>query len=151
MWRFRSTVALGVLAASLIFGVVAVYAGWQWNAQLDVEGTEVRTAWTVVDDPKGEYNYFTKIKFKHPKEAEVEVLKQAKTEKVVLKPTGSLECGRHGIEAKVIYKVKALDGAVGSEVLVTVTAGDRVLGQETGAVGKRIKVNVTVPGSCSGD
>ena len=151
MWRFRSIVALGVLAGTLIFGAVVVYAGWQWNALLDVEGVDVRTAWTVVDDPEGDTNYHTNIKFKHPNEAEVEVEEQAGAETVILKPSKKLECGPDGIEARVEYKVTALEGAAGSEVEVTVTADGEVVGQETGKVGKRINVDVLIPGNCSGD
>ena len=128
-----------------------MYAGWQWNAALDVEGTEVRTAWTVVDDPRGDTNYHTDIKFKHPKRANVEVLEKARTEAVTLKPTGSLECGPDGIEAKIEYKVTALSGAVGGEVEVTVTADDEVVGQKSGNLNAYIKVDVLIPGSCSGD
>ncbi|MCH8086517.1 MAG: hypothetical protein IIC81_01555 [Chloroflexi bacterium] len=50
MWRIRALVLMGVLVGMLIFGAVGVYAGWYWNSQTDVEGTSLRTIWTVVGD-----------------------------------------------------------------------------------------------------
>lgn len=84
MWRVRLSVALSVAMAMMIFGAAVAYGWWWWNAHIDVEGVDVRTVWTVVDDEEGADNYFTSIGVLLPLEAQAEVIEQAKNEEVHL-------------------------------------------------------------------
>ena len=150
MWKIRSLVVLVVLVGVLVFGAVVAHGGWWWNTSIDVEGVEVRTFWTVEDDPDGATNYHTKIRIDLPKVASAEVVEKADTESVKLKAKHGLGCLSEGIEAKVTYKVKPQDGAIGKDVKVWVTADDQLLGEKTGKVGKKIKLDVFIPATCSG-
>ena len=82
MWRFKSGIALGVMVGVLIFGATIAYGSWWWNSHIDVEGVDVRTIWTVTDDPEGENNYHTDIVVRLPVNAEAEIKSQAETETV---------------------------------------------------------------------
>ena len=151
MWRVRLSVALSVAVSVMIFGAAVAYGWWWWNAQIDVEGVDVRTVWTVVDDEHGADNYFTTIGVLLPLEAQAEVIEQAKNEEVHLQGTNELECGIGGIEAVVGYVVEPLDGAIGTKVAVKVTADGETVGHGTGKVGEPIVVEpITIPGTCSG-
>ena len=45
MSRFKLLVmTVGVLGV-ILFGAVVAHAGWGWNAEIDVEGVEIRTQW----------------------------------------------------------------------------------------------------------
>ena len=150
MWKLKATVIAGVLIGAAIFGATVAYGSWWWNAQIDVEGVDVRTIWTVVDDPEGSENYHAKIQVRLPRGAKAELVSQAKTETVVFARGRSLKCTDDGIQAKVKYKVKPLEGAEGKHVDVTVTADGEVVGHNTGKVNRTVKVKVLIPGSCSG-
>ena len=102
---------LGCGSGALIFGLNAAYGIWWWNASIDVEDMDVRTAWTVTDDPLGEESYETRIKLFVPREADAEILAVADNERVVIKHTRRLECTDDGIEAQVQYQVRPQDGA----------------------------------------
>ena len=73
MWRTRTSVVLGVFAVTLIIGAAVAYAGWYWNASIDVEGVDVRTQWTVAGDPEGAKNYGADIHVDLPPPAEASV------------------------------------------------------------------------------
>ncbi len=152
MWRFKSMAVSGVILGALILGATIAHGGWSWNAAIDVEGAEVRTAWTVVDDPNGEYNYFTKITLKLPLGAESTIIEQSNTETVVESVGGNLECTADGIEARVAYNVKSQPGAVGTEVEVWVTADGQELTRRTHVVDDRFRTEkFLIPGvTCSG-
>ena len=53
MLRLRSTVVMVVVAATLLFGALVAEAGWGWwrNAEVDVDGTQLRTVWRVEGRP----------------------------------------------------------------------------------------------------
>ena len=73
----RRTTLLAALVAILIvmaLGTGAAQAGWgwYWNAEINLEGTSLRTAWTVVDGD--ENDYFAKIRVKVPRGADAEVI-----------------------------------------------------------------------------
>lgn len=145
MWRFRVLAGLGVLTGILIFGAVIVHAGWYWNAEIDVEGIDVRTIWTVVDDEEGAKSYHAAIVVGLPEHADAKVVSEAETETVHLVYTEHLACTPTGIESVVGYRVVPLHGAVGELVEVTVTADGVVVGHDTGHVGEAIKLRVLIP------
>ena len=148
MWRIRSLFVFAVLAAVLLVGTVVVQAGWGWwwNAQFDVEGVEVHTAWTVDGDGS---NYWAQIKFWAPKGADVIVINESDNETVVTPEAGlGLECTADGVAAKVEYRVKATsDSATGETayVWVTVVGVPEPVGEGSGLVGDRFTVDVFIP------
>jgi len=148
MRRLRLMAVLGVVAAVLLLGTTVAQAGWGWwwNASLDVEGTEVHTEWTVVDDADGS-NYGAQIKVWSPKEASVVVLDSASNETVVT-PEGNqgYVCRSEGVEVRVEYLVNGVsDTAVGHQVEVRVVADGLVVAERTGEVGTRLSVEVLIP------
>lgn len=148
MWRVRSLVVLTVVAAVLLLGTAVAYAGWGWwwNATIDVEGVEVHTAWAVVDDPGGAYNYSTRINMALPKGAQASVIDYADNETVRLTSSGRLECHSDGVEAMVTYKVKPVDDAVGEQVEVAVVTDEgTTIGEGSGEVGKMLRLRVFIP------
>ena len=151
MWRLRSIVALAVLVGMFIFGVAIAYGGWSWNALIDVEGVDVRTQWTVVDDPEGAHNYGADIKVILPEEAHAEIIEVAENEKVTLIKTDELECANTGIETIVVLKVLPKAGAIGTTAMLTVKADGEVLAEKTGPVGSWITQMVVIPATCSGN
>ena len=126
MWKFRSVIVFGVLVAVLVAGASVAYGKWWWNAELDVEGTSVKTQWRVVGDPRGAENYDAEIEFSVPPGANVEVLSQTPNETVEVRTSSILDCRRRGMEAVVTYDIEAGDDARGSHVRVSVIADDRV-------------------------
>ena len=153
MWRFRSVAILGTLAGVLIFGAVVAHGGWSWNAQLAVEGMDVRTSWTVLDDPDGASAYFTDIKVSLPPQAVAAVVAYSANETVQLGQRASLACLPNGIEAVFEFQVRPLAGADGKTVAVTVTANGVVVGQDSGVLNQNIvmlPVNTVIPATCSG-
>ena len=120
MWRFRSMAVFGVLVGALIFGAAVAYGSWWWNAQIDVEGVDVRTVWSVTDDPEGAENYHAYIGVALPHNSKAEVIEHTKNETVRLHWTDELQCTSEGIQAKVAYFVVPLKGAVGHTVGVRV-------------------------------
>ncbi len=149
MWRLRSVVALAVLVGMMIFGLAVAYGGWSWNAQLDVEGVDVRTQWTVVDDPDGAGNYVAHINVKLASGAHAEIIQTADNERVTLEASKRLKCSDKGIQAVVKLKVLPKDGAIGSTAMLTIKADGKVLEEKTGRVGKWISQKVVIPAHCS--
>ncbi len=150
MWRLRTLVILGTLVAALVVGATVAYGSWWWNAHLDVEGVEVRTAWTVPDDPEGANNYGAVILVRLPMGANAEIIEVADNEIVTIQHTPALSCYPNGIEAKVTYVVQGNDAATGSYAEVWVTGDGHLLGSNQGPLGTPIKVRVIIPGTCSG-
>ncbi len=99
MWRFKALALTAVVLVTILVGTVVVYAGWHWNAQIDVEGTDVRTQWTVDngEDSDAADDYSAQIHVQLPKEAEASVVATAANESVVLNNTGGLNCSADGI------------------------------------------------------
>ncbi|MBI4282543.1 MAG: hypothetical protein HY672_03535 [Chloroflexi bacterium] len=150
MGRIRSLTVLGVLAGMLLFGAVAVQAGWYWNARVDVEGTTVRTIWSVVGDNDGSSSYTAAIGILLPEGAQATLLSKADQETVTIGTDPSLECASEEVEGVVTYNVTPLAGAVGRMVRVTVKADGVSVGQGIGELGEDIRVDVSIPvGSAS--
>lgn len=153
MWRFKALALTAVVLVTILVGTVVVYAGWDWNAQIDVEGTDVRTQWTVNGgEPAGSADdYSALIHVQLPKEAAVSVIAVADSESLILNQTGGLNCSEDGIEGRVKINVSTQDGDADGVVTLTVTANGNVVGQASGPVSSNISVNVTIPGDCSGN
>ena len=150
MRRIKFLGVLGVVLGLAIFGAVAVYASWWWNAQIDVESVDVRTVWQVVDDPDGSFNYHANIRFRHPEDARARIVHTARTETVHLSDSERLRCLDSGIQVQARYDVAPLDGAIGHRVRVTLTADGVAIARGSGSVGESIRVRGLIPGaSCS--
>ena len=135
----------------LIFGALSVLGSWWWNASIDVEGVDVRTRWTVVDDEEGADQYHALIGVGVPQEARAEIVTQAENEKVRLVHTSHLDCAGRGIETLVVYRVSPLEGAIGTQVEVEVTADRDVIGRGSGGLDQYIRVRTLIPhATCSG-
>ena len=44
MWQMKATAVTVLVLGSLMFGAVVAYAGWSWNAKVDIGGTKVSTS-----------------------------------------------------------------------------------------------------------
>jgi hypothetical protein len=127
-------------------GAAQAYWGWYWNAEIDVEGTSLRTAWTVVGGDSDDY--FTDIRVSVPRGAEAEVIEFAGSfEHVSIRSRGSLSCDSRSVEALVTFKVSATDKDADENAWVEVelTANGKSIGTADGRVGKRITVRTDVP------
>ena len=143
MWRIRALVLLGVLVGMLIFGAVGVYAGWYWNSQTDVEGTSLRTIWTVEGDEDGSQNYHADINIALPEGAQIGSPVVALTETLTFSTDSELECDDDGLEAVVTFNV--IDDGPGKKVRVTITADGKNIGRDIGNLGEEIVVKVDIP------
>ena len=152
MCRFKTLIVSGAVIAAMLLGAVVAYAaGWSWNAQLNVEGVDVRTDWTVVNDQTGESydsesgKFHAAITASFPKGAQAEVLVMADAETVHLKHVGSLECDSDGVEAEFSYKVTALDTVSANKVVATIFVNGQELGQVTGRIHERLNLQINIP------
>ena len=115
MRYIRSLIAVAAVAVLLLVAAGVALAmddwGWWWNAQVDVEGTVVKTEWTVDEgfplDAADDYK--AKITITLPEGADAEILSQAYNETVILKSDDDLECTTDGVEAKFKFKVTPLE------------------------------------------
>jgi len=153
MRRIKLLAALFPIVAVLGIGSGAAqaYWGWYWNAEIDVEGTSLRTAWSVVGGDSDDY--FTDIRVSVPRRADVEVLEFAEGyESVSISSCGSLSCDSNSVEAFVTFKVSATDKDADENAWVEVelTANGESIGTADGRVGKRITVRTDVPASHPG-
>jgi len=147
----RRTTLLATFAAILIVmamgaGAAQAYWGWYWNAEINLEGTSLRTAWTVVDGD--ESDYFTDIRVSVPRKADADVVEFAEGhERVKISSGRRLSCDADSVDAIVTFKVKADDKRVDRKgrVEVEITADGQVIGTADGRVGKKISVRVEVP------
>ena len=143
MWRIRALVLMGVLAGMLIFGAVGVYAGWYWNSQTDVEGTSLRTIWTVVGDEDGSEDYHAAINIALPEGAQIGSSIVASTETVTFSSDSELDCDYDGLEAVMTFNV--IGDGPGKKVKVTITADGKLIGVDIGDLGENIAVSVVIP------
>ncbi|MBF8267142.1 MAG: hypothetical protein HW388_650 [Dehalococcoidia bacterium] len=145
MWRIRSLAVLGVLVGMLLFGATVAYAGWYWNARVNVEGTTVRTIWSVAGDNDGSNNYAAAIGILLPEGAQATLISKVDQETVTIGTDPSLECDSEEIEGVVTYNVTPLTKEVGRMVRVTVKADGVSIGQGVGRLGEDIRVDVSIP------
>ncbi|PKB71342.1 MAG: hypothetical protein BZY87_05665 [SAR202 cluster bacterium Io17-Chloro-G6] len=148
MWRMKVTAVSVVVLGALLFGAVVAYAGWGWNAKVDIEGTKVSTSWSV-DDVSGAKGYHADIKVAVPSGTDVNVIKTAPTENVDVVEGGS--CSDGVVTAVVTYVVSSVGGN-GTDVSVSVDRvghGSEHYGHDSGSLGDSLSVNVSVDGECN--
>ncbi|MBI2871911.1 MAG: hypothetical protein HYY00_01830 [Chloroflexi bacterium] len=133
------------MVATLLVTTSVALGDWVWNAQLNVEGADVHTVWSV-DDPDGANNYRANIQFSYPKGADVTLVGQlTDKEKVVLLATDKLVRTADGVQVQASYRVAALNGATGKTVTVTLVADGVALASAQGGLGQSIVVSGVVP------
>ena len=115
MWRMKVTAVSLVVLGALIFGSVVAYAGWGWNAEVNIGGSGIHTYWTVENDEDGSTDYRARITVTIPKEADASIVEVApnRIEKVRILHSGDLECTPEGIMVNVVYKVTHKGGSGG--------------------------------------
>lgn len=143
----RKLYTLGLLAglAMWLFIIPAAAGGWFWNAQLDVEGTEVHLVWSV-DDPDGANNYRANNGFSYPRGIDVTVVALlTENEKVYLTPSKKLATTDGGIEVQARFHIVSLNGANDKTVSVAITAGGQQIASAQGSVGDVLVLSGVVP------
>ena len=148
MWRMKVITVTVVVLGALMFGAMVAYAGWGWNAKVDIEGTKVSMSWAVTDDVSGAADYHAKITLTVPSGTDVNVIKVSPTEDVFVLPGGS--CSGGMISGMVTYVVTSEvgDGSAVSVSVDQVGRGKTHYGHADGAVGDEISVDVNFPGNC---
>ena len=139
----RSLTITTVMAVLALLMVQAVQAAWFWNAELDVEGTEVHAAWSVTDDDAQD-DYRALIVVRYPKGSDVSVVSQlTEDENVVLIPSRRLKQTNAGVEIEATFLVIPTRGADGRDVQVSILApGQSAIG--LGKVLRQITVSAVV-------
>ena len=135
-----------VVFALLVLGAGIAHAGWYWNAEIDVEGTILRTAWTV--DGADADDYFAKISIWLPKGAEAELVDYAEgRERVKIYEHRRLSCNADSIDGVVTYNVRpdGRDADRQARVEVTLLADGVRIGGGTGRIGQAITVQIDIP------
>jgi hypothetical protein len=154
MRRLNRTVLFSAIAGMLVlFMVQAVQAGWFWNAQLDVAGTDTRLVWQV-DDEDGQNDYRATIVLRHPKGADVSLVStMTDLEKVRLAASKRLVVTEAGVQVEATFRVTALKGANGGTVTVSIMAPGygTTLATAEGSLGQKIVLTATVPVGDSDD
>ena len=144
MWRLKSLVVLMVVATVLLMGTAVAQAwwGWWWNAEIAVEGVDVRTEWGANGPRDG---FQAEIAVTLPTGAEAAIIGVAENESVTLSTSGALSCLSNGIEAQVLYRVQSIGTAGGSKVEVAVTVDGQTVGSAAGTLNEGIALNVLIP------
>ena len=150
MWRYRMLAVVAALVGCMALGLSVAYGIWWWNAEITVQDADVRTQWTVGDDPGHQGADRASIKLALSEGAVASVKNVSHNERFSLVVDDDLECLDGEIEFEAEYKVTAKRGRVGHLVEVTVTADGDPVASGTGNLGQRIRVSGVIPGSCSG-
>ena len=149
MLKIRLMIGLAIAGALVLLLPLVAYAGWWWNSEIDVEGVDVRTIWTVdggAQEQKAR-RYFAEIEVRFPvgAAAEVEAF-QRSTERVTLVPSSELECKSDGIEIEVDWVVRHRGEFAGDPKVETLlTADGEYVSSATGHLNETIKLQVLVP------
>ncbi len=149
MWRIKFIAVTGVLVGAMMAGLMVASASWSWNAEFDVEGRETHVTWSVIDDLGGSENYHANIELKLPEQAEASIVSEAISEMASISYTDSLSCIKKDIESSATVEVNPLAGAIGNQVLVTVTTAknkshSEILAQEIGTLGEEIELSFLI-------
>ena len=149
MWRMKVTVVSVVVLGALLFGAVVAYAGWGWNAKVNIEGQMVSTSWTV-EGANGSTDHNALIEMYVPENADVTIVKVGhKREVFNLYHVEGLECNADGsVDVKVDYTI---DGSGSGKVSAAVNRvkGKMEYAAGTGNLGETISLRFNMPGNCS--
>ncbi|NQW24442.1 MAG: hypothetical protein HQ475_13485 [SAR202 cluster bacterium] len=140
MWHMKVLAVSVVVLGALLFGAVVAYAGWGWNAKVDIEGTRISTSWSV-DDVTGAKDYHAEITITVPEGTDTNVVKVAPTEHVtIVDDVEGVTCN----DATVTYVVTgASDGVVSVSVdRVGGGNGERNYGTAAGGIGDTLSVSI---------
>lgn len=148
MWRMKVTAVSLVVMGALLFGSAIAFAGWGWNAKVDVEGTKISTSWSVPGDTNGAADYTAAITLTVPKNTDVNVIKVAPRETMDVVPT-DVECSGDDVNAVVTYHITGADGAVAVSVDRVGGGGKHNYGSADGFVGSDVSVDVLLVGACN--
>ena len=136
----------------MIVGASVAYAGWGWwwNAEIELEGLELRTAWTVDggEDSDAADDYHARIKVSLPGDARATIVTTADQETVVIKKSKGLRCGPNGLQASVQYKarsVEKIDLQARHRVQTRVTLDGKLVGEKSGRHNESITIRFNVP------
>ena len=149
MWRMKILAVTVVVLGALMFGAVVAYAGWSWNAKVDIGGTKVSTSWAVTDDVNGAADYSAVITIAVPSGTDVNIIKTVPNEDVSVTLGGS--CSNGVMSATVSYLISNDGGGDGSVVSVSVDQvghGRANYGSGSGTVRSLSTVNGPPVGSC---
>ena len=152
MWRMKVTAVSLVVMGALLFGSAIAFAGWGWNAKVDVEGTKISTSWSVTDDKNGAADYIAEITLTVPMNTDVNVIKVAPRETMEVVYTNAA-CTGDDVNAVVSYLVTGHGD--GSDVSVSVDrvggGGKHNYGSASGQVNSELPVTVDVvlKGACN--
>ena len=143
----RSTIVVLLGVALTLVTVQAAFAGWFWNAHLDVDGSVVRLVWSV-DDELNPDTYRANLTLEHPKGIDASVVSTLTDQETVhVRQSPRLQVTEAGIEVIATFKVVALNGSDPGEVTASVVADGVVLASETGDVRESIVIRTTLPDS----
>lgn len=145
MWRMKTMAISVVVLGALLFGAAVAYAGWSWNAKIDVEGTSISTSWSVAQGGKAQYQ--ASIDVTVPKNADIGVVEVARSETVNVFHTNE-DCSGGFINANVTYRISG--NGHGEDVSVSVINVDtgQVYKSASGTLDNPISVDILIPGEC---
>ena len=150
MLRLRSLVVVGVLAGIMVFGATVALGSWWWNSRIDIQGSELRTVWEVPDHVGDDLAYYYNADFvvKVPKKASAQVIELGSNETVKIKKSRELSCKNGNIEVRVNGTINVAPGASGTQGKITLVVNGVTVSEKVGALGKRIRQDIQIPGSC---
>ncbi len=138
---------MGELVSGLAF------AGWGWNAKINIGGVKVSTRWSVTNDEHGASRYRTKIVLTIPAKVDASIYELSpEMETVEIARDDALMDRGHNLEARVEFTVAPNHLADGRHVEVAVVRldgddhqGEQVLASGSGPVGTEISLAVVIP------
>ena len=149
MWRMKVTVVTVVVLGALLFGAAVAYAGWGWNAKVNIEGTMVSTSWSV--DGAKATDYKATIMLEVPADADVTIIKVAhRREFLNVMVDNSLVCSDGLVNARATYVVNGEGDGTGVSVSIDRVSGKHNYVSGTGDIGEPIVLEFAVPGDCTG-
>ena len=144
MWHMKVLAVSVVVLGSLLFGAAIAFAGWGWNAKVNIDGTMISTSWAV-DDVTGARDYHAEVKVSVHSDTDARVVKVAPTENVRIEYVAT--CTEEGVT----YKVTGVGNALVSVSVDRVGGGGKHnYGYDSGGLGQTMFVNVPLSGACNG-
>ena len=148
MWRLRTTIVTGVVLLAIVMGATVAYGVWWWNSNVEVNGSELRTVWEVLDDDICAYCYSANVLIKVPKDADAHIVDTNTNETVRIRKAKSQSCLSDGTEVHVQATVSDDGGGTGTQAKVTLIVDGTVVSEKVGAIGSKIKQDIVMPSTC---